>query len=261
MSETKSPQESIQLISDIHLEFDDTYKLKHIVMPKSPNLAICGDLGIPYLPTYAQFIDDVSKLFERVFIVLGNHEFYQWKKSGEKLTIEQTYTLVENIVKPYENVYLLNNSAIEFEDFVVIGSTLWSNIPKSKFSSAVQGMNDFKNIYKTPRLKISPMDFNTLHDESVNKLEALLTQHKEKKTIVLTHYLPSFKITDATPFKDSKLNCCFASDLDRLMHDNIVAWLAGHTHCSVQVEKYHVNPMGYDGENINYNNSYVIKLK
>ena len=39
-------------------------------------LLLAGDIGTPSEPEYAAFLADCATLYERVFVVLGNHEAY-----------------------------------------------------------------------------------------------------------------------------------------------------------------------------------------
>lgn len=68
-----------QLISDLHLEYKKEcpqfYKWPEL--PRlCPNLALLGDIGRPFEASYIDFLDAQAKKFENVFVVAGNHEFY-----------------------------------------------------------------------------------------------------------------------------------------------------------------------------------------
>ncbi|AYV80974.1 MAG: metallophosphoesterase [Harvfovirus sp.] len=258
----------IQVISDIHLEFIDAPKFEEIVVPAAPYLAICGDLGLPYLDSYDNFLAACSKNFTQVFLIAGNHEYYQWKRSsGETFTIDEVHLEIETIVKKYNNIHFLNNKSYILEDeFVILGTTLWSEIQPENYFNASYQINDFKHIYysenKTTSL-ITPKYITEKFHENVNWLKTSINAFSDKKIIILTHHLPSFQLIHER-FKTSKLNCCFASDLDYLMTDSVIYWLAGHTHCSFNIKinntRCIVNPKGYYDENPSYDSSLTIQV-
>ena len=62
-----------QYISDIHLEHCQQYELE----PVADYLILAGDIGYPTEPHYETFIEDVSRKFQKVFIVMGNHEYWE----------------------------------------------------------------------------------------------------------------------------------------------------------------------------------------
>ena len=71
-------------MSDIHLELRNNIPT---IKPIDDNsyLALCGDIGNPFLPQYNKFLGIHSKLFVHILIVSGNHEYYSWE---EDRTIE-----------------------------------------------------------------------------------------------------------------------------------------------------------------------------
>lgn len=62
-----------QLISDIHLEFGACKQIKKYAY----YLIIAGDLGYPEHKLFKEFLLNVSKTFNTVFYVSGNHKYYQ----------------------------------------------------------------------------------------------------------------------------------------------------------------------------------------
>ena len=72
----------IQYISDLHLEM---YKenvspdlFTKLIRPEAPYLALCGDIGIPDFVNYENFLNWCSRRWTKVFLVAGNHEYYNW---------------------------------------------------------------------------------------------------------------------------------------------------------------------------------------
>ncbi len=259
----------IQYISDCHLEFyGDDIDVENFVTPCAPYLAIIGDLGYPGEKNFYNFLLQCSKLYEKVFYVSGNHEYYTCKNM-DLPTMDELETTIDNICKSIPNVYRLNNSEYSLSDDVVIfGMTLWSYISESKKSIVKNSISDYKYIfcreshYKT---NITTTMTTKLHNESLVWLDEKLQANQNKQVIILTHHLPSFKMIDAK-YKNSPANDAFASDLDYIMeeNDNIKYWLCGHTHSSVTVKINNceclTNPCGYNGENVEYSKEKYICL-
>lgn len=73
---SKSSSPAFQILSDLHLEAGQQYS-SFKIPPSAPFLILAGDIGrlIDY-DAYAAFLAKQTAQFERVFWVLGNHEFY-----------------------------------------------------------------------------------------------------------------------------------------------------------------------------------------
>lgn len=68
---------TVQIMSDLHLELNRQYA-DFDFAAKSPLLVLGGDIGrlVDYEP-FLGFLARQTARFERVFLVLGNHEFYE----------------------------------------------------------------------------------------------------------------------------------------------------------------------------------------
>lgn len=71
------PQKTVKLqfCSDIHVEFGTEGFLK----PEAPFLALLGDIGLTAESDYRTYLLKQSEKFEKVFVIAGNHEFYNVK--------------------------------------------------------------------------------------------------------------------------------------------------------------------------------------
>lgn len=119
-----------QIHSDIHLE---KYP-KRRVPACEPNLILAGDIGVPIFNSYEPFFRDVSRKFDKVIYVLGNHEYERiWMgiDRRDKELLEQKFkertNLVKEILSNYKNIYLLDNQGIVLEKKKIFGTTLWTN--------------------------------------------------------------------------------------------------------------------------------------
>lgn len=252
----------IQIISDLHLELYSDPQFKDFIDKTDASiLALTGDIGIPYLPSYENFLKVCSERYELVFIITGNHEYYQSKNDNEKWSMEMTDNEIEKIVAKFENIKFLNNKHYELNDeYVLLGTTLWSSISGEHNCFVAENcINDYKTIYYSDKndLKlVTPEYTNSLYEKNVKWLKENLAKYNSRKIIVMSHHLPSHKMI--TPkFIGSPTNCCFASNLDDLISPNIKYWLCGHTHDNVDIMinncRCIVNPSGYKYKNVNEN--------
>jgi predicted MPP superfamily phosphohydrolase len=178
----------LQYISDIHLE-------KRLIIPTIPvagnYLALLGDIGSPYKDSYKEFLKYTSDNWEKVFLISGNHEYYQKGKYNQEDVDEQ----IKNVVKLFKNVYYLNQDVYTLYNYNIMGCTLWS----------------------TPYIK---------HTKHLNWLKNNINNYN--KVIVLTHFLPSYKLI--LPKFINHNPTYYASDLEYLIKEPVKWWLCGHTH-------------------------------
>ena len=78
----------IRYLSDIHLEFIKPNKLEKFIkkIPIDENsideiCILAGDIGNPYSSNYDVFMKFISKNFKKSFVIAGNHEYYNKKKT------------------------------------------------------------------------------------------------------------------------------------------------------------------------------------
>lgn len=68
-------------MSDIHIELSktpDKYINRFIPSQSSDDvLILAGDIGNPTSKIYKLFLTEISKYYAKVFIIAGNHEYYQ----------------------------------------------------------------------------------------------------------------------------------------------------------------------------------------
>jgi hypothetical protein len=90
-----------------------------------PNLILAGDIADPSADEYRLFLGHCSQLFERVFVILGNHEM--WLECGGKP--HRPHVTCATLCR----TYLLTRSHFDVGSEVrIIGTTLWSKIPRSE---------------------------------------------------------------------------------------------------------------------------------
>ncbi len=220
----------MELISDIHLEYDPTYRINRI----GEILIIAGDLGKVTNKSYYTFLADVSDRYDHIILVAGNHEYYG-------TTIENGERLIREMMAKLPNVHYLQCGKVVINEIEFLGCTLWSEPTVDHWLT-----NDGSSI-KDFSLK----HYQDLHTQHRDWLTGQLNIPSTRKRIVVTHYLPSYRCIDPK-YTDEDTNSFFASHLDDLV-PKANLWLCGHTHSdnAIQINGTFVfiNPKGYPGEN------------
>jgi len=243
---------TVAYLSDLHLEF---YK-KPIPFETVLNwkggdiLCLAGDIGYPELDSYVSFLSYCSSLFQYVFVIAGNHEYYTTSTHYLK-TINNTNEKIKELCDIFRNVHFLSDSTFHIPEYNlhVLGTTLWTQ-GEDDTTDQYQ-YNDFQRIHNMSLCGY----MNKLHEKSVAFLKHELEKHKNDNStvLVLTHHLPSFQLI-APQYKNSDINHLFATNLNSLFRDyRIHHWICGHSHTpmkkTIENTKVWMNPIGYPGEN------------
>lgn len=227
------------------------------------NLILAGDIGSPNSKLYWNFLRDVSQKFDRVFLIAGNHEHYTCElKESEKLN-PFTNTSVEDIPKMlFEekifNVFFLENQSIVVDDFIIMGCTLWSNIPVKARPFILRDINDYRLIDN-----FSIDKGNALHAKSVkylsDSLDAAISDGIRTR-IVITHHAPLMNGT-SDPMYKGLTNHAFSTDLEELIAKS-THWIYGHTHFNPEQpvrDNLYTNQIGYKWPLKKHNPYFVVK--
>ena len=274
-----------KIVSDLHLEFLGT---KHVptfldaTIPPMPTdsktiLLCCGDIGTydDYAGTYKMFFNHMSKRFKHVIVVPGNHSWYHSAFWGKEDTIWTNKKIPKN-------VHYLDNDHRGIDGVLFVGSCLWTDFNDSNplaLYHAAKGMSDYEVIKKRDYQvcatygqiiesnRLQPEDTVIRFNESLQYIKLLLSMHRDKKCVVVTHHGPS-RLCVHPRFNNDLLNSAFYSDLDQFILDNenIFMWAAGHTHESYDFEigetRCICNPYGYHMEctNRNFNPNLIVEV-
>ena len=238
----------IQYASDIHLEF-----LKKIpkIQVMADVLCLAGDIGYPFSGIYKDFLIKMSTDFKKVFLIAGNHEYYN--KERDTHTIEQIQEKIKSVITEnnLKNVTFLNRSTEEYEGVTFVGATLWSDI-KHLNTHDTRMMNDFYCIEK-----LDFQRYNELHRDDYKFLSGVISHavDKSKKIVIVTHHMPSVEFVDDKYKLDiqcQRMNAFFGSDCSVLFQPPVKAWIYGHTHSPGLHIKNGItfarNPKGYPSE-------------
>jgi len=215
---------TIQICSDLHLEFpvNREWFKNNPLIPKGEVLIIAGDVyHLDKDFTKLDFIKQVSKDFEKVFIVPGNHEYYGGYDISTAL--ETTHNQID------ENVFIVNNYKEKIDDITFIFSTMWSKIEKHVLDIAL-GVTDFRKI-KFKNKRFTPDHFNAIHQYGFEFISKAV--NTEGKKIVTTHHLPSYDCMNKE-FKKSVYNEAFCVEKkDFIANSDVDYWLFGHSHRNI----------------------------
>lgn len=245
----------LQIVSDIHLEFDKDLPRKDWYLPKTgDSIALLGDIGHPKKTAYQTLIEKLSDDYQHVFLITGNHEYYGKSYSA----INQFLT---EFCSRFDNVHFLHNNHYIMDNIRIIGSTLWSYIPQCYGFSLMDKMNDYRYIYKDMyRGRISFHDTNRWYGESVDYIKKQIDQGQQlhQQVVVLTHHSPLLD-----PSGD-EVRYAFGSNLTHLLKSPVKLWAHGHTHQSrdQMIDQVRIvsNQRGYPKETTNFNPEFVIDI-
>ncbi len=275
----------LKIISDLHLEFHNhgnnkakfTRTMEHYFPTqehdKDCTLVCAGDIGKfynSYDTTLKMFFAYVSKRFNHVVIVPGNHEYYSsngiWDREAEFWKTKQLP----------KNVYYLDNDYKIIDNVMFIGSCLWTSCDSRNSITMYhveKGMNDYNWIKKGTGtygdIRLTTEDTVERHEQSVYFIKQALQYARDNKytPVVVTHHAPSYKSVHPK-YRGDMLNHAFYSDLEWLMYSySYPLHIHGHMHNSfnyvVDETRVICNPFGYVGtldQNTEFNKDLVVEV-
>ena len=258
---------NVQVISDLHLEFQD------LTLPGGDVLILSGDVceaknikSANYEKNAVQFeferkrsdryirffVEECAK-YRHVIYVMGNHEHYHF-------VYDETYQHIKNQLP--NNIYLLENETKEIDDVVFLGATLWTdannNNPITGYTLQ-SGMNDYRVVQKKigpeqnyyGRLSVQATVY--IHNQSKKWLDQTLEKYADRKCVVVTHHAPSERSVSSEYKTEQHMNGGYFSKLDDFILDRpqIRVWTHGHTHnrfdYMIGTTRILCNPRGYVG--------------
>ncbi|KAK5989107.1 Protein PBN1 [Cladobotryum mycophilum] len=179
-----------QFMSDLHLEIGQQYA-SFDFPAVAPFLVLAGDIGsLRDHDGYLAFLRRQTTRYNRVFLVLGNHEFYgidyrtglekaQWLASD--VSLEGKATLLHK--RRYD---LPDDSGVS-----ILGCTLWSRIPDESSAAIAKGLNDYRQIQGW-----TVESHNKAHCNEVSWLQRQIneiqrdTEAPSGAVLVVTHHAP-----------------------------------------------------------------------
>lgn len=243
------------------------------------NLILAGDIGHPSDPKYENFLQTCTKLYDNVFLITGNHEYYQSEKNSKQnpLSVDEINQMIEEICSnlnlanlasssnKFGKIHFLNNKMILYKNIYIIGSTLWSYVDPSKFDTKIY-MNDYNYIKDfTPEISNELWQKNRKFiSDSVGLVRSAKKTDPNIRCLVITHHLPSFHLINSKYKSCTDINHYFASDMDDLITEPVDYWIYGHTHMASKIIHNGVNlicnPLGYTSESSKFDQNCLIKI-
>ena len=235
----------VQVVSDLHLEFDSIENITSLIKPSARVLIIAGDLCSEGHKQKMDFVKWASKNWEYIIHVPGNHEYY-----GEVFPTKPRLDYLAH------NYVVADNTEVYLEDYTFICSTLWSYIPPQYSVKIANWLNDFSYIKTLPHgYTLTVAEYNNAHDAAKEFIREEVARHQEgDNVVVITHHLPVWDIV-SDKWKTDELTFGFASNMNYDLRDFsgiVKAWIHGHSHNHNETEIENIklvrNPLGYPDE-------------
>ena len=269
---------NIQIVSDIHAEFWENKEKFNFIKPSAPFLALVGDICCcgtdSDFQIFKRFILEVEPLYEHIFFVTGNHEYYFNTGTFTSITHDNTMQGIDKKIKSFftktsKKLHFLNNNSITITikntSYLIVGSTLWSWIPENDRKFIQTHMNDYSRIYiSTSNRKIRNLianDIASIHLKNYRYIKTQITKAKKnkQKLIVLTHHKPYIGNVTRNEF-----SVAYESDLSSIINNPIILWGYGHTHVAdatmIKGVLLYSNPKGYPYEKTKYKPHVSVKI-
>lgn len=212
----KKGRHVLQYVSDLHVDMKPEGYVPDIKVD-SDKLVICGDIGIPTHTNFELLFENVSKKFERVYFVPGNHD-YDSGPLFESKKYNKYSPIIEYFCNKHKNIYCLDNKTVDIDDtYTLAGSTLWSR-PVLDWSKH----NYFDKYHR--HLKE--------HENSVRWIQDVIAKTDgDKKLIIATHFVPSYALIENKYRTGGKTRSSwFYTELEFMINMPVHAWICGHTH-------------------------------
>ena len=233
---------SVQILSDLHLEAPKAYDFFKII-PKSPYLALLGDVGSVALhkDDCLAFFTLQLKQFRAVLFVPGNHEAYE---SSWPDTLEILRAFEQDVRKDQSLGEFVLLDRAEFRlpgtNVIILGCSLFSSIPPESEMPVSLGLNDF---YQTSDWDVGM--HSDAHKRDLAWLNARVAEleHSDLRIMIFSHWSPTRDVRAIDPrHAGSAITSGFSTDLSKepcFRSDEVQVWAFGHTHynCDFTVER------------------------
>lgn len=267
---------NIQIVSDLHLEFTGDKKKFNILKPSAPYLALVGDIccvaDVSDFQIFKNFILELLPQYEHIIMVSGNHEAYTTSRQPTKLqTIDACHAKIRAFFRETsKKLHYLQNNTLKIikgkKLYYIIGTTLWSNIPKEQYANIQSSLSDYKHIYIEDNNKVRlivPNDIVTMFKRNYLYIKSQLARAAidGATAIVLTHHCPFIK----PDFGKNKLDYGYYSDCSALFTKNVALWGYGHTHIKDDHQykgvRFYSMPKGYPMQHTNFDRAKSVNVK
>ena len=95
------------------------FKPYKIFKKAAPNLILSGDVCYFKHPNFFKFFTEVSKLYQYIFYIPGNHEFYTLKWTNFNYQIYQLRGILYSFEKKLENLKILDRHHVTIDNYII----------------------------------------------------------------------------------------------------------------------------------------------
>lgn len=242
----------LDLVSDLHAELGAP-AVKWPSDAATRDILLAGDIGRVCDGSWLAQIKLVTAEYRHVYIVLGNHEFYNCSRK----TVEEVEAIAREQISTVPNATLLQRSAATTKDNVkILGATLWSDA-RGQAAAVEASLSDYRRVwvagdngYGGTRRRATVADTSAMWERDVAWLQRAL-KDEPSPVVVLTHHGPALAC-NPPQFADNPLSSAFVSEV-ALPSDKVTLAVSGHTHGRVQAVSATGVPcvshcLGYPGE-------------
>ncbi|KAI9755064.1 MAG: hypothetical protein M1815_005229 [Lichina confinis] len=219
-----------QFVSNLHLETKREYTT-FSSPAQARYLILAGDIG------------RLSQQFDKVFLVLRNHEFYGSSR-------EEGLRRAEALEAQFDGkLFVLNRTRHDVDPNIsILGCTLQSHIPPEACDVVAQKVKDFRRIDGW-----SVAAHNAEHARDLALLQDQIRSVRAdgdmyRRIMVITHHVPSIREPSRPHEASSPINSAFATDLFpddgsgggdgvNLVLKQVDVWIFGHTHYCTRFSK------------------------
>jgi predicted phosphodiesterase len=177
----------IQVCSDLHVEFSDNVTRFDDVLATDAQchlLALLGDIGVVTKPSYRSFVQSCADKghFEKVFVVLGNHEYYR----GDMLL---SLREAADVCSSRGDVLTLLHRAstvvtVGARRVRLIGSTLWSHVPPNAALRVSMSLNDYRQISNKIAHRVGQLTMDNLQTIDTQTTVESQAQRAEREAYI-----------------------------------------------------------------------------
>lgn len=231
----------IQYASDLHInDWAKHTPFSTFLTPAAPILVLAGDICSAWDPLYAQFLAWVSRHWQIVVLITGNHEYYCDHHGVH--TMEETDAHICYLAQSHPNIAFLQNGAsyiVPGTRLRFVGATYWSAIDPAIWDEIAGKKGDYKTTYTGspygPR-KTHPSDNCARHAYQKAAVRSACAPLLYAETlIVVTHHMPTLALLEPE-YRGERWHSCYATADDDMFSPNIHAWICGHSHRAVQLQ-------------------------
>lgn len=220
-----------QIVSDLHLEINRQYA-SYKIPACAKHLVLAGDIGrLADYDAYCNFLQKQTDQFELVFLVLGNHEFYNGSYAAgleSAARLEREPSLRGRLVLLHRRRYDIPGSLV-----TVLGCTLWSKVPSESRGIVQLKIKDFQRIDGW-----TVDDHNAAHDIELawllRGMQSIQSENRrsaqQRSVLVATHHAPLLRGTSSPQHALNAWRFAFGTDVLPQFSDGVKAWVFGHTH-------------------------------